>query len=79
MAKTLKHHAQIFNDFKSSNIKEFKHLSRNNNLEVEFHHGGTYLYKNVPKEILAKVLAADSVTKEFNELIKNKFPTSKLS
>lgn len=65
--------------FTSSNIQEMTYLQNNTVLQVEFIHGGTYNYLDVPVKVLQEVLAAESVTKKFNELIKNNYQTIKVS
>lgn len=60
----------------SSNIQEVSFVYNPNtkdklgSLTVEFKSGLTYVYSQVPLEVVEQVISAESVGKAFNELIK---------
>lgn len=48
-------------------------------MQIEFRNGSAYEYSDVPPEILAGLLAAESHGAYFNENIRNRFPYRRLS
>jgi len=55
----------------SSNIKAIGHSKSNNVLKVEFHNGSAYTYYPVARGIYKALLKAESVGKEFNQVIRS--------
>ena len=55
---------------KSSNINAIGYAKDSQNLHVEFKNGKRFFYKEVTAEEYAKLMAADSVGKHFNQFIK---------
>jgi len=55
----------------SSNIRSVGYDGINEVLEVEFHHGKVYHYKDVPANLVKDLLDASSVGKFFNTNVKN--------
>jgi hypothetical protein len=58
----------------SSNIKAVGHDKKEKVLEVAFHSGGEYKYKDVPRDLYARLLKAKSPGKFFNKHIKKDKP-----
>lgn len=42
-------------------------------LEVEFHSGAVYLYRDVPPRVCAEVMCAESLGRAFNELVRDRY------
>jgi hypothetical protein len=59
----------IWTNVKSSNIQALSHSV--DELLVKFKSGTTYKYSNVSVDLFENVLRADSVGKNFNQLIKS--------
>jgi hypothetical protein len=49
-----------------------------NNLEIEFHSGLVYQYKNVPSHVFANLLSAQSTGTFFTDKIKNRYRSKRL-
>lgn len=62
----------------SSNVVMFFYSPKTQDLEVQFHGGGLYVYRKVPEEVVLKWLMADSVGKYFSEHIKKVYETERL-
>lgn len=62
----------------SSNIKSIGFEATNNVLEVEFHSGGIYKYRNVSQAIFDSFLKSSSKGSFFDQYIKDKYPTNKI-
>lgn len=60
----------------SSNIKSIGYDS--GSLEVEFHSGGIYQYRNVPEPIYNAFMRASSKGSFFDQNIKDKYLTTKI-
>ena len=58
------------NNVQSSNLKSIGYDENQNELYVEFKHGGKYKYLNVNKRVYDKLLVADSKGKFFDQNIK---------
>ena len=58
----------------SSNIKAVGHDTKKKTLDVAFHSGSEYLYKDVPRSLYARLLKAKSPGKFFNKHIKQDKP-----
>lgn len=67
-------------ELKSTNIKSVDYNKENKSLDVEFHSGGTYTYKDVPKSLFDRIRKVKSPGKFFHKHIKkdNKFEHNKL-
>ena len=63
---------------KSSTIKEIKYNSAKQELEVEFHSGGSYRYREVPEEAHEKFRDAESQGSHFHREIKPKYRCVKI-
>lgn len=63
---------------KSSNVKAIGYDADNKVLEVEFHNGGLYQYKQVPKLVYNRLMTAESIGKAFVSSIKPKFDCTRL-
>ena len=48
-------------------------------LEIEFHHGGIYIYANVPSSVFEALLAAPSKGLFFHDKVKDYFVFSRVS
>jgi KTSC domain-containing protein len=57
----------------SSAINAIGYDENSNHLRIEFSHGNTYDYYNVPKEIFEGLLNASSAGSYYNQYIKDKF------
>ena len=64
----------------SSNIKAVGYNKEDKTLEIEFHSGGTYKYKDAPKSLFHRIKRVKSPGKFFHKHIKkdNKYPYEKL-
>ena len=62
----------------SSNIKSIGFEIASNVLEIEFHSGGIYQYRNVPQNIYDSFLRSASKGSFFDQYIKDKYPTKKI-
>lgn len=69
---------KTYSDFKSSNLESFTHDTKKNSLIVTFHNGKEWKYKDVPRELIEEMAAADSVGKFFIEHIRDTFEFRKL-
>lgn len=68
-------------ELKSTNIKSVDYNKENKSLDVEFHSGGTYTYKNVPKSLFDRIKRVKSPGKFFHKHIKKKedvYPYNKI-
>lgn len=63
----------------SSNIKEIKYSPITRELEITFHSGGTYRYKDVPAEAHEAFEKAESLGKHFHKHIRSAYPCEKVS
>jgi len=63
---------------KSSNIRSVGYDPATSTLEVEFSSGGVYRYPQVPAEIHAAMIKAESVGKFFHACVRDKFPAFKV-
>lgn len=57
----------------STSLRSIGYDKREGTLEVEFHSGAVYAYKNVPPSIWTELLATPSKGKFFQELIRDRF------
>ena len=57
----------------SSNLTSIGYDARLRILEVEFHSGGVYRYLEVPKEIFAAFMAAESKGRYFTAHVRNEY------
>ncbi len=57
----------------SSNIEEVDHDPKTSALTVLFKNGGLYRYDGVPALVFEQLVAAESVGKALNTLVKGKF------
>jgi hypothetical protein len=57
----------------SSNLTSIGYDARLKILEVEFHSGGVYRYREVPKEVFAAFMAADSKGRYFTAHVRNEY------
>ena len=64
-------------EVESSNINSVGYNAVNKVLEVEFHTGSIYHYKNISKIMAADLLLADSIGSFFNKNIRNDFEFEK--
>lgn len=65
---------------KSKQIRSIGYDAITQNLTVEFHaHGALYVYSNVPYEVHAELMAAESIGKYFNAKIKGVYKYYKLA
>ena len=62
----------------SSNIASIGYDEKNQILEIEFNHGGVYLYMDVPLDIYETLMDADSHGKYFSANIRNDYEYVKL-
>lgn len=62
----------------SSNIKSIGFEATNNVLEVEFHSGGIYQYRNVSQTIFDSFLRSASKGGFFDQYIKDRYQTIKI-
>lgn len=60
----------------SSNVKSVGH--QGTDLEVEFKHGGVYLYRNVPAEVFERMMTAESIGKFIHSDIKPNYAHEKV-
>lgn len=67
-----------FNKVNSSTIAEMGYDYTNHDLHVHFHNGREYIYENVPVEVYAKMLEADSKGKYLNEAIIGNYTYARL-
>lgn len=63
----------------STTIRSVGYDPGSQTLEVEFHHGGTYQYETVPREIYEGLLLASSKGIYFRLHIKDCFPYRRLT
>lgn len=57
----------------SSQIKSIGYDAEARQLEVEFLNGAVYTYDNVPATVYASITEAESVGKQFTNLVKGKY------
>ena len=62
----------------SSNISSVGYEDESHTLEIEFHHGGTYQYYEVPKHVYEELISASSVGQYFAQNIKNIYRYSRI-
>lgn len=60
----------IVKTFNSSAINRINYSSRNKELTVTFTSGGTYIYENVPHDVITNWIRAESKGKYFHKYIK---------
>lgn len=63
----------------SSNLKSVGFDSKTETLEVEFIHGGVYCYFDVPEEVYAALMKAESKGGFFQKNVRGKFPFKRIS
>ena len=63
---------------KSSNISSIGYDEESKTLTIEFHHGGLYEYKDVPKKSYEGLISANSVGVEFHKEIKGSYKYEKI-
>jgi hypothetical protein len=62
----------------SSTIKSVGYDEPTSNLQVEFIHGGHYMYHGVPKQLYHQLIGAPSVGSFFHRNVKDKHKFTKL-
>lgn len=62
----------------SSNLASVGYDEPSQTLEVEFNHGGVYQYYDLPEQIYAALMSADSIGSYFSHNIRNVYPTQKI-
>ncbi len=62
----------------SSSLQSIGYDTLTQALEVEFHHGALYLYRDVPPNVFEALMAADSKGRFFNANIRERYVHSKL-
>jgi len=62
----------------SCNLKSVGYDNTLKNLEIEFHSGLVYQYQNVPSQIYANLLSAQSTGTFFTDKIKNRYRSKRL-
>jgi hypothetical protein len=62
----------------SCNLKSVGYDNTLKNLEIEFHSGLIYQYQNVPSQIYANLLSAQSTGTFFTDKIKNRYRSKRL-
>jgi hypothetical protein len=62
----------------SCNLKSVGYDNHLKNLEIEFHSGLIYQYQNVPSQIYANLLSAQSTGTFFTDKIKNRYRSKRL-
>jgi hypothetical protein len=65
--------ARIVEVTDSSNIRKIMYSVEESLLIVCFHDGGDYLFKDIPKDMFAEFVSADSVGEYFASNIRNVF------
>jgi NTP pyrophosphatase (non-canonical NTP hydrolase)/cytidylate kinase len=68
--------AEATHELKSSNIKAVGYNKENKSLDVAFHSGGNYTYKDVPKSLFDRIKRVKSPGKFFHKHIKRDNPYS---
>lgn len=63
----------------SSVIRSVGYDPATETLEIEFHHGGIYVYANVPPSVFEALLAAPSKGSFFHDNIKDRFVFTRAS
>ncbi|MCB9528933.1 MAG: KTSC domain-containing protein [Myxococcales bacterium] len=58
----------------SSNLRSVGYDEGSETLEIEFHSGGVYRYRQVAQAVHDALLAADSKGRFFNAYIKDRYP-----
>lgn len=66
-------------DVESSNIKSVGYDPDTKLLTVHFHSGRVYEYDGVPEEVYNRMVAAESIGKNFNANIKAQYPYKKVA
>lgn len=62
----------------SSNIKAWGYDEGKKLLHIEFNHGGSYAYHDVPKEVAEGFHGAESAGKHFHSAIRGQYDHSKI-
>lgn len=62
----------------SSTIKNITYSPITREMEIEFHHGGRYRYKDVPADAYDAFLNAESQGKHFHAHVKPKYSCEKV-
>ncbi len=62
----------------SCNLRSVGYDNKLKNLEIEFHSGLIYQYQNVPSQIYANLLSAQSTGTFFTDKIKNRYRSKRL-
>jgi hypothetical protein len=61
----------------SSSLKSVGYIILGGELEVEFDHGGVYVYAGVPQAVFDGLMAADSKGRFFNAFIRDVYACTK--
>jgi hypothetical protein len=64
---------------RSSNVKSVGHDPKSNTLQVEFHNGGVYEYKDVPASAHQAFVNARSVGGHFHAHIRDQYEDEKIA
>ena len=64
---------------KSSNLKAVGYDAAARELHVEFANGGRYVHHDVPADVHAALMAAESKGSHFHQHVRGKFPHRKLN
>jgi hypothetical protein len=62
----------------SSSLRSVGYDARSRTLEIEFHHTGVYQYYDVPRTVLAEMLAQSSLGAYFNMNIRDIYPCARV-
>jgi hypothetical protein len=65
--------------FQSKTLKSAEYTAGSRVLEVEFHSGNVYQYHDVPPEIAEEFFRSESVGGFFNQFIKDRYLTFKIT
>jgi len=63
----------------SSNLSSVGYNEETSELFVQFKNGGIYMYKDVPANVHAELISAESVGKYFNAHVKSGFTYAKVT
>jgi hypothetical protein len=66
-------------NFQSKSLKSAEYTAASKVLEVEFHAGNVYQYHDVPPEVVEEFFRSESVGNFFNQFIKDRYLTFKIS
>jgi hypothetical protein len=69
----------IINEIESSNIVKTQYDTATKKLMVEFKHGGSYMYDDVPHQLYTQFRAAPSQGSFFSKNISKTFPHKKIA